>query len=261
MDDPVRRLKMIGRDLNDIEIECIPDDLERVCFICVNTYTSYRLNLGVIPINDAVNWAKCMARYEYQVFFLHNPHSRNFLDYLDILFKKVTKHLVFYYVGHGISFECTLGYDESTYNKAMVFDDGSISDGQLIQDLISYKNPQSVITLITDSCRAGTIWDMQSHDLNGKTLPPNIMTISASSGTQTDRQTALLSEEHGVFTHNITKLLKLNPNLTPNELESKMKAILKAYKQTILIGTTSIELKDQPIFIKEEIIDDDDDEY
>ena len=253
MTDPVRRLKNYGRDLSTIPLSRLPTDLEKCCFICCNTYSSYRLNLGVGPINDAVSWAKCMERYHYKIYFLHNPHSRNFLKYLDHFFEKTTNHLVVYYVGHGSSVKDTNGDEADGYDEVLVFDDGMVVDDVLVQHLIEKKNPESKITLVTDACHSGTIWDIQGGDCHGRQLPDKIMSVSAASDKQTAKQTMIQSQEQGIFTHNLTKILKSQPDATPKQITQKIRFALSKYQQTFVVGTTSPELLDQPLFTADEV--------
>ncbi|OHT03063.1 Clan CD, family C14, metacaspase-like cysteine peptidase [Tritrichomonas foetus] len=251
MSDPVRRLKTYGRDLSTIPISRVPTDLEKCCFICVNTYKSYRLNLGVGPMNDAVSWAKCMANYGFHIFFLHNPHSRNFLKYLDTFFANTSQHLVVYYVGHGTSVTDLNGDEDDGKDEAFVFDDGVITDDDLIDHLLENKHQDSVLTLVTDACHSGTIWDIQAGNVHGRELPPHIMSVSAASDVQTAKQTMISSQEQGVFTHNLTKILKTSPSATPTEIGQKIKAALKKYQQSFVVGTTSPELLNEPLFTQE----------
>lgn len=248
MSDPVRRLKTLGRDVASVPISRIPTDMEKVCFICVNTYTSYRLNLGTGPMNDAVSFAKCVKNFDFEVYFMHNPHSRNFLKYLDAFFANTKTELVVYYVGHGTSVSDTDGDEGDKKDEAFVFDDGVIVDDVLIDHLIEHKNPSSKLILVTDACHSGTIWDIQAGSVHGRQLPENIMSLSAANDAQTAKQTMINRQEQGIFTHNLTKILKESPELSPNELASKMRSALRKYGQTFTVGTTTESLLDEPLF-------------
>lgn len=246
--DPVRRLKELGRDVSSVAISRLPTNLTKACFICVNSYTSYRLSLGTGPINDAVSFAKCMKNFEYEVFFLHNPHSRNFLKYLDAFFKNTSVELVVYYVGHGTSVKDVSGDETDGTDEAFVFDDGTISDDTLIDHLIDCKHPDSKLILVTDACHSGTIWDIQGGNVKGRQLPPGIMSVSAANDKQTAKQTVINKQDQGIFTYNLTKILKSSPELSPNELATKMKSALRKYGQTFTVGTTSPEMLTEPLF-------------
>jgi hypothetical protein len=103
MVDPVRQLKTYGRDVLGIPLCNLPSSLRKAAFLCVNTYTSYRLALGTGPIRDAVTLAKVLKNFGFEIFFLHNPHVRNFLKYLDVFFRVTSETFLLYYVGRGMS--------------------------------------------------------------------------------------------------------------------------------------------------------------
>ncbi|KAH0793381.1 Clan CD, family C14, metacaspase-like cysteine peptidase [Histomonas meleagridis] len=248
MSDPVTRLRTYGRDLGSIPISRLPTEFDKACFICVNTYQSYRLNLGTGPLNDAVSLAKCVKNFGFHIYFLHNPHSRNFLKYLDHFFQFTTDHLVFFYVGHGTTVRDLDGDEDDGNDEAFVFDDGNIVDDELIDHLINNKNPNNRITLITDACHSGSIWDIQGGDVNGRELPDKIISISAANDRQTAKQTVIERQDQGVFTYNLTKTIKSNPTITPKELKTAMTKSLRKYAQTFTVATTSNELLDMPLF-------------
>lgn len=252
MSDPVRKLKTVGHDLSAISITRLPATFEKVCYICVNTYRSYRLNLGTGPVNDAYSIAKCVKKYGYEVYFLHNPHSRNFLKYLDEFFSRTTGHLVFFYVGHGTSVRDLDGDEDDGYDEALVFDDGNIIDDVLVEHLIAKKNPENKMTLITDACHSGSVWDIQGGNVLGRQLPSNVISLSAASDSQTAKQTVIERLDQGVFTYNMTKVIKSKPSITPNQLQTEMRKVLRQYGQTFTVGSTSPELLTCPVFSSDE---------
>jgi hypothetical protein len=46
MANPVRQLKIYGRDIAGIPLPRIPPSFNKAAFLCINTYTSFRLALG-----------------------------------------------------------------------------------------------------------------------------------------------------------------------------------------------------------------------
>ena len=248
MTDPVRRLKNYGRDLSTIPLSRLPTDLEKCCFICCNTYSSYRLNLGVGPINDAVSWAKCMERYHYKIYFLHNPHSRNFLKYLDHFFEKTTNHLVVYYVGHGSSVKDTNGDEADGYDEVMVFDNGYIVDDELAQYLNKYSRGTAHTILLSDCCHSGTIWDIPEKIDKAKKFPANIMSISAAEDSQTAKQMKQNNSTQGIFTFNFWTLIRSKPNITSPEIEKVLNKEMKQFKQQYVAYPTRRDMLQKPIF-------------
>lgn len=246
--DAVRRLKTYGRDLATIPISRLPNEFDKACYLIVNTYTSYRLNLGTGPLNDAVSFAKCMKNFGYKVFFVHNAHKKNFLNYLDKFLAKTKGELVIYYVGHGTSVPDLDGDEDDGYDEAFVFDDGIVIDDILVEHLIANKNPENEVVMVTDACFSGSIWDIQSGNVNGRVLPDRIMSISAANDKQTAKQTMIQRAEQGIFTYNMTKILKRNPAITPPQLQTEMRKILRKYGQSVTVATTNQSLLHEPIF-------------
>lgn len=242
------KLAQRATNLAKVPISQLPTDAEKNCFICVNTYNSYSLNLGTGPLNDAVTFAKRAKQCEFEVYYLHNPKSKTFLSYLDAFFQNTNHHLVVYYVGHGTNVRDRNGDEADGYDEAMVFDDGTIIDDVLVDHLIQYKKDSTELTLVTDACHSGSIWDLQSGTVCGRTLPPNVLSISAANDQQTAKQTMIDRMEQGVFTSNMCKIMKTKPLITPNELKTEMAKVLRKYCQTVTLGTTSPEMLNLPVF-------------
>jgi hypothetical protein len=242
--DAVRELKMAGHDLSGIPISRLPVSFEKVAFLCVNSYVSYRHALGVIPINDAVAFAKCVKTFGFAIYFFHNPHARNFLKYLEVFLNSTTKQLILYYVGPGIKDGAP---DTTGEDVAFSFDDGPISDGDFLAHISEQKVASNQLTLITDTGRSGSVWDLHAGNARTKRLPPGIVSIWASKSSTPENQTVPGIDE-GVFTHNLTKTLAAEPLITPSDLGGKLKSILKRYRQSSSVGTTTPALLNRSIF-------------
>jgi hypothetical protein len=248
MGDAVRQLKTYGRDISETFIERLPKEFERVCFICVNSYRSFRQAIGVTPIQDAVALAKCVRYFEYEVYFVHNPHARTFIDYLNYLIEHTSRHVMVYYVGLGTTVrDLDRTLTRSIYDEAFTFDDGSISDEEFL-DSLEYKNPNNKITLITDTCKPETTWNLPiGPELRGRPLPPNVISLSALPTQTTSKQMMALCQSQGIFTFNLTKFLKADPKITAKQLCEKMTAVLGDFAQVFEAGTSSPELLDEPV--------------
>lgn len=247
MSDPVRQLKTYGRDLAGTHISRLPRNLSRCCFICVNSYRSYRQNIGVTPIQDAVSIAKCLKYFEYEVYFIHNPHCQYFMDYLNYFIAHTGQHLVIYYEGQGTTAEDLDRTIQHAYDDAFTFDDGSVDDEEFIDSLCSLKNPDCKVTLITDTCRANTMWNLTGTELKGRQIPPGVLTMSAVPTESTSKQMMALAQQQGIFTFNMTKELKLNPKITVNQLAAKMAPVMGEFAQEFKVGTSSPELLDEAV--------------
>jgi hypothetical protein len=234
MADPVRDLKEVGRDLSGIPIALLPPRIEKAAFLTINTYTSYRLNLGTCPLNDALLFAKRLKKFGFAVYFLHNPHARNFLRYLDVFFRNVTGQLVLYYVGSGNG---ALTDEEGT-DEAFVFDDGPVYEDDLVTHLIENKNATSEVILVTDACHSGTIWDIQDGTVKGRELPAGVLSISASSAGPNARQITNGRTEYGAFTSALVRALKEDPAISPTDLADRMRGVVRERGQNFSTGAT-----------------------
>jgi hypothetical protein len=244
----MNQLLTYGQNLSNIPIKKLPSSIDRACFIICNSYTNPKLALGTGPINDALNVAKLAKHQNMSLYFFHNPKKNQFLQYMDKFFQISENHLLLFYVGHAANVKDKNGDEDDGYDEAFVFDDGYIIDDILLEHLIKYKNPNCQITLLTDACHSGSIWDIQSGQNNGTPLPPNIISISAAEDSETAKQTVIEQAEEGLFTHNFKNLIKQNPQITPKQLKVELDRILKRYKQTATIATTSPDLCDIPFF-------------
>lgn len=225
--------------------------MDKVFFICINTYKSYKLNLGAAPIQDAYGLARVVKQAGYEVYYIHNPHSQIFLQYFDAFLNLTQKHLIFLYVGRGTSVRDINGDEVDGYDEALIFDDGNILDDDLVAHLEMCKNRSNVLTLLTDANHKDTIWDMQEHAANGKPIPENVRSLSAETrmATVTVTPEACVRAEKGAFTHALTRALRANPQATPNELNDAVSAILGEAGQVYTASSTSRELLDQPVLL------------
>ncbi|KAK8885281.1 hypothetical protein M9Y10_040727 [Tritrichomonas musculus] len=247
MSDPVSQLRIYGRDLANSPFNRLPKEIGKVCFICVNSYRSFRQNIGITPLGDAVSMAKCLKYFEYSIFYVANPHAKFFLDYLDYFFEHTTEHLIVYYVGQGTTVEDLDTTTKRELYEAFTFEDGKIMDGEMAEHIKFSKNPDNIVTLITDTCRPNTCWSLISNTVDGVELPPRIMSLSASPTPQTSKSMMALAQSQGIFTFNLTKELKKKPKATPKEIEKVMNEVLKEFAQIFTSNSTSPELLDEPL--------------
>ncbi|OHT10670.1 Clan CD, family C14, metacaspase-like cysteine peptidase [Tritrichomonas foetus] len=253
MADPVRNLRILGRDLAKEPINRLPTEMRKACFICVNSYRSFRQNIGITPIGDAVAMAKCLKYFEYDVFYLHNPHARFFLNYLDFFFEHTYGHLIVYYVGQGTTPEDLDNTIKKDFDEAFTFEDGRIVDEDMAQHLTCSKHPDSIVTLITDTCKPNTCWSLTSGFVKGIELPPRVMTLSASPMVKASKSMMNLAQQQGIFTFNLTKELKKNPHITPNQLAELMSKAMAEFTQTFTAYSSSPEILDEPLLMIEDL--------
>lgn len=237
-------MKTYGTDLSTVPVKSLPSSIDRCCFIIVNNYKRADYFLGTGPLNDALSIAKVSKIENLTMYYLHNGTSKVFLSYLDKFFEIATAHLLVYYVGHGTNVKDLDGDEADGQDEAFVFDDSFVIDDVLNEHLIKYKNSTSQVTLITDACHSGSIWDLS----NQKVVPAKVTSISAANDGETAKQTLQDNAEQGIFTYNFYKYFKQNPQATPNDLKLHLQEALSKYQQSIIIETTAPKSLDIHIF-------------
>jgi hypothetical protein len=244
LEDYVARLGNVAIDLSKFTP---PPMIKRGLLACINDYTEQIKypELGAGPDNDGYNMLDIAKQMGYETYFIRNPKMQVFLKLLDAFLKATTEHLVIFYVGHGTNVKDLNGDEIDGLDEAMVFDDGFLVDDILIEHVVNYKNHDAYLTLLTDACHSGTIWDLQSEH---KHLPKNVISISAVSDNQTAKQTLINKIDEGIFTNKFRAIIKDNPLTNPLELHKLMRDDLKRYQQNVMIATTSTELLERPIF-------------
>ncbi|EAY02467.1 hypothetical protein TVAG_055560 [Trichomonas vaginalis G3] len=225
----------------------MPNDLDRAALMVINDYNNTKWDLGTGPDNDGYHMSKIFGEYGFNVFYIRNAKKERFLELLDHFFENTKTHLIVYYVGHGTNIKDIDGDEDDGFDEAFFFVNGAVVDDVLIKHLCEKKNPSSVLTLVTDACHSGSIWDIQGGNTKGRTLPKNVISISAASDKQTAKQTVVEKVEQGMFSYNLRKLLRTVPNAKPAEVKKGLKTVLEKFCQTCNIALTSRELLDLPI--------------
>ena len=227
----------------------LPTNLKRCVLIGCNTYTRPDYSLGVGPMNDALSVASYMKQIGFDLYFTHNPKSKEFVKYLSHFIKYTQEYLVVYYTGHGGSVKDLSGDEEDGNDEALVFDDKFLIDDKLADTIANAGKPDSSkVCLINDCCHSGTIYDLKPGLFNGKQMPDNIFSLSAARDSQTAKQTSVGGKDQGIFTFYLFKILSTNPNLTPKTLEPRINEYIKRFDQNYVCSATSSDILNVPIF-------------
>ena len=239
----LQTMKSYATDLSTMTEKSMPKSLDRVVFLCINTYTDPSTTLGVGPMNDGINVADSMAKYgTWKLYFLHNPKKDSYLQWLDYFLKNTKTELITYYTGHGTQLDSNDKEENDSKDEAYYFEDGTVSDNVLNQHLQNKTNNNLRCLLLSDCCHSGTIWD-----LNKSGTPPNIMSISAAKDSQTAKQTEVEGDEQGIFTFYFFKFLEQDQTLTANQLQTKMLQYLSKFDQNFTKQQTTDSMADEPV--------------
>lgn len=244
------QLSEIGSDLTKLNKNSLKSQLRRACLICCNTYKTPKYSLGVGPLNDSITVAANHKFMGYNVFYLHNPKSTQFLEYLKIFFKETTEALTVYYTGHGAEVPDKNGDEADGFDEAMLFDDTYVVDDDLLEIIRKNHNGRAYTILLTDCCHSGTIWDLPSDIKKCKNLPGNIMSISASKDSQTSKQTNIKKSTQGLFTYYFWKIFRENPGTNIKRLAPLVTKQISKYKQEVEFYATRQDMLDRPLFLK-----------
>jgi len=240
--DPFCRLREIGRSLDAIvdrdDWEAnLPRDFQRVCILCLNTYSNFRMNLGVSALNDTVQFGKALKRYGFEVYFTGAPSKKAFLALFEHFLRYTAGHVVLFYAGHG-----NLRWGADATADPFVFQDGSISAAAILDRVGACRERGCKLTLVTDSCQPQSLWDVGL----GLDVPADVVSVSATvdPGRVADPEPA----QRGLFVTDLVRRLKRNPGITPRGLYLAMRKGMKQWGQSVVVGSSTAALLDAPLF-------------
>lgn len=242
------QLNELAIDLKTVDISSFTEDIPRACLILCNTYTKPQYKLGVGPINDSITVAANHKRMGYTVYFLHNPTSEVFLEYLVLFLTKATQYLTVYYTGHGANVKDTSGDEEDGLDEVMVFDEDYILDDLLAEIIQENANGTTKIILLNDCCHSGTLWDIPLEIDEAQTFPANVICLSAADDDEQAKQGRQGFNDQGFFTFIFFQEVRRNKALNPRDIQNRVSSQLVNYKQCVIVSPTRAELMDQPLF-------------
>jgi hypothetical protein len=186
----------------------------------LNNYTDPSKRLGVGPLNDGITCGANHRIMGFEVFFLHNPTTKTFMECFEAFLSNVTKQLTVYYSGHGSQIKDTNGDEADGMDEVMVFD---VVDDDLAISIQKCCKGKCRVLLIADCCRSGTLWDIpEDIKVAERTFPANVMSLAAAGDNQTSKQSTGLGG--GLGSQGMFRLLKENPNLTGDDTRAAHKA-------------------------------------
>lgn len=254
----LQALKSVGTHLNSKKFDFISkDDLDRVCFVIVNTYKKQNFHLGVGPMNDAYIVASNHHRRGYKVFFLHNSTCDEFLTYLKFFIQYTQISLTVFYAGRTTSIQKEIKQNDSgsleqkknKLVKAMIFEQGYVIDNDIGILLANFKRNQAKFVFISDCCHGGPIWEFDSPNFCLLNLPDNIISISVENDEEISDYDKLLITNDGIFTIWFWRISNEYPSVTPCQLKEKIAPQLKKFGLSVVYHSTSNNLYKEPIFV------------
>lgn len=240
-------LNQIGVCLNDKNPETISiKNLDKVCFILVNTYDRKDYDLGVGPLNDSYLLGMNLYKRGYKIFYLHNPRKSEFLVYSAFFLKNTQSDLTIFYSGRATAFAGSVNGKLSLNINAFLFNEGCTTADELGKILSDNMNPNVKVVLLSDCCGGGSAWDIRIAKKFNPNLPPNILIFSANERKRVKEKTS--KHTHGIFTFFFCTLINENPNITPKQLCNQINPLIKRFNKSVSCEKLTNCMDVSPIF-------------
>lgn len=225
---------------NKPSTKILHDSLDNVCFVLINTYEKKNQDLGIGPLNDSIQIGLYHHRLGYKVYYLFNPKSDEFTNYLSFFLQNTVKSLTVFYSGLDSSM-CQIHDIE--------FKNGQLSSN-VIKNIITQKcNGKAKIIFITDSYNGGSVFDINSIIHSNDRQTTNIISFSVKKETNSS-DSKEKKRSHGIFVYYFCKLIGDNPNITPKDLVESINPSILPFNEVLKYEVSNQSLADSPIFSK-----------
>ena len=236
----IKSFGRIGMCLNDKPVRNIPTvDLNKVCFILMNDYENdnnfYQYvnerELGVGPLNDGYLIGLKHHRLGFKVFYLYNPGSYEFTNYLAFFLKYTTNALTIYYSGRG--------------NKCGIeFNHNEVLSAILIKEIISKNcNRNAHVIFISETLEGGSVFNVEGNK--------NLISLSVNKSNKEDIPKNKEKENkrsHGIFTYYLCKIIGEFPNITPTRLIERLTPSIARFDEKFICEYSNNELCEIPMY-------------
>lgn len=237
--------KRIGTVLNEVDPTTLPkQNIDKVCFILVNSCNNDYDYYGYGPFNDAYMVAKFHKDMGFNVALIYNPKSPVFLQFLEYFLTYTSKNLTFYYTGrdsitkksidHGIRFN----------------DDTCIFQDDLASFVFEKCNEQTKIIILSDCYSTGSIINMgKIKDLTDESNRNQIKIVAFNiNKKKVNPRETNIKLTHGLFTYYFCTFTKHYPRYTPKEVISLLNISFLRFKISFTLMATQDELIDKVFF-------------
>ena len=168
----------IGVYLNDKKPTMISkENLDKVCFMTINTYNRKTYKLGSGPINDGYMIAMNHYRRGYQIYFLHNPSRLQFMSFTSFFLRNTKTALTIFYEGRSTTLVGNGDEVIKGKSEAIVFDLNYLKDHEMGELLSRNAKTECKVVLLSNCCGGPAIWCLDSNNFQNIELPPNIISI------------------------------------------------------------------------------------
>ena len=218
------------KQIMNIAVDSIPEKYKnqsncKLALIFCNSYYGTKYDLGDCAINDGLLCYNEFKSYNYKTYVFYDITSVKFKEILKLSLSLNLDKLAIYFIGHGTQTKDKNGDEKDGKDECLVFKDKLVVDDE-ISEIVNEKNTCKKLTLISDCCHSGSIYD----------IPPrsDIITISACNDSQTAKQDWINHKGNGVFSYYFWKYL---PESNDGKiLKEKINRKLKKYSQTCVFN-------------------------
>jgi hypothetical protein len=273
VDDPLTKLKQIGRSLDRLSDETglrkIPTEMSKVCFLVINTDSVFRQNLGLSPLNDAYHFGKTFRNVGFEVYFTTTSFVGLFCRFFEVLLHSTSTHFLIFSSGDGTErqHKVTSNRTKSEFGyHSFVFRDGFFDDSDIINLIEKWRRPGCRLTFVTDCTETGSIWCVGEGVIHDVSVPGDVVSISSTIDEDIDDQSksgtgpgsgtgaGLREFPRGsdvslcLFVKVLCKKVKKKPDINGEELQLNVRKILKSHGRQFMIGSSTPGLLSHPLF-------------
>ena len=193
---------------------------QSVALIFCNSYHQTSLDLGECALNDGLLAYDRYINFGYTPFLYHDVTKREFKLILQTFLEANIERLSIYFIGHGSQVNDTNHDETDGCDEAFILKDGYVID-DTVHALIMKHRKSMKLTLISDCCHSGSIFDIDSKS--------DILTISACRDSECAAQYWFERKGNGCFSYYFWKFINETNNC--RNLKAKIDVKLKPFHQ------------------------------
>ena len=214
------------------------DDLDKVCFILVNTFEDEPNDLGVGPLNDGYLIGLKHHRLGFKIFYLYNPRKDDFSDFLAFFMKNTKIALTVFYSGRDLR-SCGI--------EGIEFIDGSLLK-RFVGDIIAQNcTGKARVIFITDCIGGGSVFDINTCANQNKANQSNLISMYVEKEKIKEIKEAY--RLHGIFTYYFCKIISECPNITVDKIVDRMNPSLCRFNKVFRCEISNNELENSQIYL------------
>lgn len=226
--------------LNSKTIEKMPlYNLNKVCFILINSYENENENFGIGPLNDGIHICLHYHRLRYKVFYLYNPQSTQFINYLEYFLKNTIKNLTVFYSGNDIP--------KSNIHE-IKFPNGQLPSNIVKKSISQYCHGKAKVIFITNSFNGGSVFDINSIKISNAQQTSDIVSFWVKKD-QSNHKSHEVKKSHGIFIYYLCKIINDSTNISPKEIAGKINPSIESFNEYLKFDVTNTDLIEAPLIL------------